>query len=438
MMVVLVGLPVSKEGAFVQPDWLQSLSVYRDRRMLALFFLGFSSGLPRLLVYSTLSFWLLAEGVSVESVGLFAATSTPYSLKFLWAPVLDRVGLGAWTDRIGIRRFWMLVTQFGLMASIGALASIQPGETPWLAALICVTISTVSASQDIVIDAYRVEILATEEQGAGAAVAVFGYRVAMLVSGAGALYFSVYSGSWSQTYALMAFLMGVGVVTTFLITEPEHEKRHLQPGIVEWFRDAVGGPLRSFLQRRSWLPILCFVVVYKLGDALAAAMTNPFLIELGFSEIQIADIAKTYGLVASIVGVFLGGLLVRRLGLFRSLLISGVLQLLSNLFFCWQAIEGHNANVLVVTIGMENLSGGCGTAAFVAYLSALCDRKYTATQYALLTALSSVLRTALSTTTGHLAVWLGWTAFFGWTAVAALPGIVLVVYLRAAIVEETG
>ena len=400
-------------------QWLQSLRVYLDSRMLALLALGFSSGLPRLLVYSTLTFWLLEEGLDIESVGLFAATALPYNLKFIWAPLLDRFQLPAIGDRLGLRRGWLLCIQLALAAAIAVLSFTQPGTEPLLCAMVAVIVSTLSASQDVVIDAYRVEILEDDEQGAGAAVAVFGYRLGMLVASAGALYLAAWSESWPTTYTVMSAAMVVGIAATLLTFEPEHpepDEDLVSP--LDHIRDAVWSPLADFTARRGWLLILCFVLLYKLGDALAGTMTNPFLVDLEFSNTQIANIAKSYGLVASIVGVVVGGTLVRKFGIIRALWVAGAVQLASNLMFSYQAFVGKDATVLIATIGIENLTGGLATAAFVAYLSALCNKRYTATQYALLTAFSSLLQTLASTSSGYLAASTGWFDYFILTTIA--------------------
>jgi PAT family beta-lactamase induction signal transducer AmpG len=405
-------------------NWLTSLRVYLDGRMLVLLGLGFSSGLPRLLVYSTLSFWLMEAGLEIESVGLFAATALPYNLKFLWAPLLDRVPLPLVGSRFGLRRGWLLVLQVALLVAIAALAVTEPAARPVGCAIAAIVVAAVSASQDVVIDAYRVEILEDDEQGAGAAAAVFGYRLGMLVASAGALYLAAWSGSWPVTYLVMAAFVGVGLAATVACNEPDRpEPPEPLEGLGDHVRDAVIGPLTDFAEKRGWLLILLFVLLYKLGDALAGTMTNPFLVELDFSKTDIANIAKTYGLIASIVGVFLGGALVRRVGIVAALWVAGFVQMASNLMFSYQASVGRDLSVLTATIGIEEFTGGLATAAFVAYLSALCNKRYTATQYALLTAISSLLQTVASTGSGYLAAGLGWWAYFAVTAVAALPGL---------------
>ena len=408
--------------------WLNSLAVYADRRMAALFFLGFSSGLPLLLTYATLTFWLLAEGLDIKSVGLFAATALPYSLKFLWAPLIDRVPLPLLGRWLGLRRGWLLLTQLGLMASIALLATTSPGEAPLLCALAALLVASLSASQDIVVDAYRIERLEDKEQGAGAAAAVFGYRMGMLAASAGALHIAGLSGDWQLTYLVMSALMLVGVLTTLLAAEPERDEP-LPPVDLEHLTDGVIGPFKNFASRKGWLLIALLVVLYKLGDALANTMVNPLLSELEFSEAVIANIGQTWGLGASILGIMAGGLIVRRWGIIGGLWVGGVLQMASNLMLTLQASVGQNVEVLTATMGVQNFTGGLGTAAFVAYLSALCNEKYTATQYALLTALAATLQTASASGAGFAVAWMGWELYFVATTFAALPGLILLYWL---------
>ncbi len=404
--------------------------------MIGLFFLGFASGLPRLLVYSTLTFWLMEVGLDIKAVGLFSATATPYNLKFLWAPLLDRLRIPVLAAWLGNRRAWMLVTQLGLVAAIAGLALTNPAASPLWTGILAITVATLSASQDVVIDAYRVELLEDEAQGSGAAMAVFGYRIAMLVAGAGALYLATWSGNWSTTYLIMAAFMGVGILTTLLVSRPPIElipesgfRTHIVDGII--------GPFRDFLTRPSWGLVVLFVLTFKLGDSLAGTMTNPFLIDIGFSKIEIADVSKVFGVFASLIGVSLGGLLVRRAGIIGALWVAGAVQLLSNFMFCLQAHLGKNLYSLIAMVGFENLTGGLGTAAFVAYLSSLCNKRYTATQYALLTAMSSVLHTILGMGTGYVVASLDWFWYFALTALIAVPGLVFLWLLRRAEAKDT-
>ncbi|HEY5720395.1 MAG TPA: AmpG family muropeptide MFS transporter [Gammaproteobacteria bacterium] len=429
--------------------WLAASAVYRDRRVLAVGFLGFSSGLPLALTFGTLTLWLAELGIDKTTIGLFALAGTPYTLKFLWAPLVDRVPLPWLTRRFGRRRGWMLATQVALMAGITLLGGSDPVAAPTLTALLALLVAFCSATQDIAIDADRVEILDERRYGAGAALVVLGYRIGMLASGAGALYAASFS-DWGTAYAIMAALMAVGVVTVLLNPEPavadspearaqaarvaafvaaRPDLRGRAGRALAWLHGAVVAPFAEFLARPGWLAVLGFVVLYKFGDALAGVMSGPFYVELGFSKIEIANVTKAFGLGATIAGGLLGGLLVSRHGIWRSLWACGLLQMLSNLMFVVQALAGHDLTVLTLTIGLENLAGGMGTAAFVAYLSSLCNVAYTATQYALLSSLAAFGRTLLSSSGGWLAVQLDWVGFFLLTTVAALPGLVLLWWL---------
>ncbi len=429
--------------------WLRSLSIYTDRRVLAILFLGFSSGLPLALTFGTLSIWLVEEGVTKTTIGLFALVGTPYTFKFLWSPLVDRMKLPFLSKYLGQRRGWTIFTQFFLILTIFCLGSVDPSEKPFLTALFAFLVVFCSASQDIVIDAYRVEILPEHQYGAGAAMIVLGYRIGMLVSGAGALYISSFFG-WYVAYSVMACLMIVGVITILLNPEPERQQskesaaldrkiadflinrpslKGKKAQLLAWLYGAVISPFAEFMSRRGWLFILLFILLYKFGDALAGVMSNPFFVELGFSKIEIANISKAFGLAATIIGGLIGGLLVSRLGILKSLFICGLLQMLSNLVFVLQAAVGYDLQVLVFTIGIENLSGGMGTAAFVAYLSSLCNVAYTATQYALLSSFMAFGRTLLSSSGGWLADNMNWVAFFLVTTAAALPGLMLLIWM---------
>ncbi|MCK4488302.1 MAG: MFS transporter, partial [Desulfobacterales bacterium] len=314
--------------------WLESCAVYADRRVVTILFLGFSSGLPLALTFGTLSIWLAEVGVSKTTIGLFALMGTPYTFKFLWAPLVDRMPVPYLTRRLGRRRGWAIVTQLALMATIAGMGATNPAARPGLTAVFALMVAFWSASQDIVIDAYRVEILEERQYGAGAAMIVLGYRIGMLVSGAGALYLATYVG-WFATYGLMTAFMIVGITTILLNPEPqvrksrdsiEQERRiaaylEARPNplgkrakALAWIYGAVISPFAEFMSRRGWLVILLFILLYKFGDALAGVMSNPFYVELGFTKIQIASISKAFGLAATIIGSVIGGVIVDRMG----------------------------------------------------------------------------------------------------------------------------
>ncbi|GHD39848.1 MFS transporter [Thalassobaculum fulvum] len=411
-----------------------TLTLYLRRRVLVVLLLGFSSGLPLLLSFSTLSTWMREVGVDLTSIGLFSLVGLPYTVKFLWAPAMDRLALPPLTGLLGRRRGWMLATQVMLIATLVGLGTTNPIASPLMMALFGVLVAFFSASQDIVIDAYRIESLEETEQGAGAAAYVLGYRVGILAAGAGALLLADSFG-WFHAYLAMAALMLVGLATVLLSPEPPAPALPAFAGegsaekAAAWFRDAVVAPFAEFLARPWALLTLLFILLYKLGDAFLGAMTNPFYIDVGFSKTEIAEVTKVFGLFALLGGLVVGGIMVRRLGLMWALLICGVLQAASNLVFAAQAAVGHEVWMLVITIGVENATGGMGTAAFIAYLSQLTNVAFTATQYALLSSFMAFGRTVLSSPSGWVAEQLGWVPFFVASTAIAVPGLALLVVL---------
>jgi PAT family beta-lactamase induction signal transducer AmpG len=400
-------------------------------RFLLIGLLGFFSGLPLALTASTLTAWLFDAQVDRAAIGLFAAVATPYALKFLWAPLLDGMALPVLTTKLGRRRGWLLLTQLLLTLALFAMSATNPAVNPWVTGLIAVIVAIFSATQDIVIDAYRVEYLAPDEQGTGAAWITFGYRIGMLTSGAGALALADYMG-WRGTYLVMALVMVLAIPLTLFAREPRvaPSDKKMADGFMPFFREFVVAPLHDFMTRRQWFAVLAFVVLYKLGDAFMGIMFNPFLRDLGFTKTQIAEVVKLYGLIATVIGTFAGGWMVARIGLFRTLLFCGLLHIATNLMLVIQAKLGADIHFLALSISLENFTGGMSTAAFVAYLSALCARHYTATQYALLSALAAFGRTWLSTPSGALAQAVGWPLFFTIASLMALPGLGLLVWLE--------
>jgi len=387
-----------------------------NRRIGVVVFLGFASGLPLALSRGTLQAWMAVENVDLATIGWFSLVAMPYTLKFLWAPFLDRFTL-PW---LGRRRGWIFMFQGGLLVFIAAMSVTSPARAPMMVALLALMIALLSASQDIVADAYRTDVLREPERGAGAAVFVTGYRVAMLVSGALALVFADRIG-WRMTYLIMAGLMAVGMAATLI--GPEPEERFRPPATLE---EAVAGPLREFFGRPGAWAFLGLIVLYKLGDAFAGSLTTAFLLRgPGFSLSEVGLINKGLGLAATIAGALFGGVLFARIGLYRSLMMFGVLQAVSNLSFMVLALTGKSYSLMVFAIGFENLAGGMGTASFVAFLMALCDHRFTATQYALLSALAAIGSVYAGPMSGILAKQFGWAVFFFLTFLAALPGLVL-------------
>lgn len=420
-----------------------------DRRVLSMLFLGFSSGLPFGVLAEPLSAWLAESGVSKTDIGLFALVSIPYSLKFLWAPLMDRVPLPILGRLFGRRRGWALLTQGALLAAIIAMGRSNPAADIWLTAAFALAVAFASASQDIVIDAYRVESLTETKLAAGAATAVFGWRLGQVGGGAAGLILADVL-PWSTVFAGMGMLVAVGIIAILVNPEPtppetreaaENEKRAEQflqrgrhlgrrlAGAMAWFYVAAIRPFSEFMTREGWLAALLFIMLYKFGDAVLAVMKVPFFLEIGFTKTEIAAIAKVFGFNAIIAGGFLGGLVLARFGIMRGLLICGVLMAASNLVFVGQAWAGPNPVMLAVTIAVENVTTGMGTTAFVAYLSSLCNANYTATQYALLTSLMAFSRTVLSSGAGWLADRMDWVTFFIITTLAALPGLALLLWM---------
>lgn len=406
-------------------SWRAALADFIDPRTARMLFLGFSSGLPMLLIYSTLSAWLKEEGIDKTTIGLFGAVSIAYSVKFLWTPLIDRLTiplLGRW---LGRRRSWMLVSQAGLAAALFGLGQTQPGVDFFPTLLWSCLVAFLSATQDMVIDAYRIEILSAEQLGAGAANVTLGYRVGMLVAGGGCLLIADQLG-WHAAYTVMALLMGVGLVTTLVVAEPAAgattaKKLDFRSGVIEPFLD--------FMRRPGWLLILLFVALYRYSDALLGNMANPFYLELGFTKTDIGLVSKVYGTALTAAGTFAGGLIYSRLGLARSLLVAGVAQAASNLFFVALAMKGPSISFLTLTISVENFASGFATVVFVAYLSSLCSVAYTATQYALLSSAAAVARTFLSSGGGWVADHVSWPMFFVITTLAGLPCLVLLLIL---------
>ena len=418
--------------------WRRAWAVYADPRMAILVGLGFSSGLPLLLVFSTLSAWLKEAGISKTQIGLFALVRIAYSFKFVWSPMVDRAQLPVLGALLGQRRSWMLLAQAGLIGAILGMAATDPASRPLVTAGWACLVAFASATQDIAIDAYRVELLAKEEQGAGAATLVMGYRFGMLASGAGALYLAEWYGGhgWSQAYQIMAALMLVGAATVLLAPRSAGGADVVQAGEREtwlaWVQRAVIAPFADFERRPGWLAILVFIILFKFGDALAGTMANPFYLEMGFTKPQIASVAKVFGLGATIVGGLMGGLLVARYGIVKTMLACGAVHVAANLMSVVQALHGNDLHLLMVTISLENLSGGMSTTAFVAYLSSLCNIAYTATQYALLTSLATFGRDLLASGSGWLADTLGWVGFFLLTTAIMVPPLVLFVWMTRA------
>ncbi len=453
--------------------------------------MGFSSGLPILLILKTLSAWLADVGVDKSTIGLFAFVFAPYTFKFIWAPFMDRMPLPPFTRIFGRRRGWLLPTQICLMIAIFGLGQTDPSIDPFLTALMAFLVAFFSASQDIVIDAYRIELLREDQLGAGAANVVTGYRIGMFVAGAVALYIADVAG-WSTAYAVMALLILVGVVTVLVTPEPEkpadeqdrddpkgdtavgtHASRTsiivalalssfiglvigdsygLRAGLTggvgaaivmaallavfgrsSTFRDGAVEPYRDFFKRNGVtiaIVILAFISLFKASDVLLTLMANPFYLEIGFTKSEIAWVSGTFGFFVTFGGAYLAGVMIYRIGILASLWISGILMMASNLMFALQAYVGAHYSLFHVTIFVENVSGGMGTTAFVAYLASLCNRRYTAVQYALLTSFMQMPgKFLIVPSSGFLVEQMGWISFFIASSLASIPALMLLWWL---------
>ena len=402
---------------------LQStFAVFARPKMLTLLLLGLSSGLPLYLTSQALQAWMTVEKVDLGAIGLFSLVAVPYSLKFIWSPLVDRYVPPVFSSWMGRRRSWLVLTQLALTVTIGAMFFQRPTQTLQALAINAILIAFFSATQDIVADAYRSDVLDDREMGAGAAVFVLGYRIALILTGSVAFIIADRL-SWPIAYALMAVLMAVNMGITLLAPEPEQDLETPQTLL-----DAVWRPFQDFVQRSGWLKaivILVFIVLYRYGDALLNNMATPFLLQTGFSQTDLGTIKGGMGLVATIVGTLLGGAILSQIGIARSLWIFGGLQALSNLFYWILANLGANYSFMVLTINVENFCTGLGTAGFIAFLMSLCNPKFSATQYALLSSLMAVSRDILVAPAGKLAEATGWPTFFLITLIAALPGLFL-------------
>jgi MFS transporter, PAT family, beta-lactamase induction signal transducer AmpG len=462
--------------------------VFASRKIAAMLALGFASGLPLALSAGTLQAWLTIEGIDIRTIGFFALVGLPYTFKFVWAPLVDRFE----PPFLGRRRGWLLITQLALALACVAMASVQPGTSIVAVGTIAVVIAFLSATQDIVFDAYRADLLDASERGAGAAVSVLGYRLAMLVSGGLALILADQWLGWPNMFRVMGALFGVMAVVTLLSPALESQGRlrsdarrewqgfiaMLAAGFATWFVlsktlgvvlpeapsrfeqltvDTVSlltafvialwaarrvgfpsfvEPWDAFFDRRRAVALLALIVFYKLGDAFAGTLSTAFLIRgAGFTVTEVGAVNKVLGLIATIVGALAGGALLTKLTLYRALVLFGILQAVSNFGYWLIAVMPKDYLLMAAAIGFENLCGGLGTAAFVAFLMSLTDQRFSAAQYALLSALAAVGRVYVGPAAGVMVEGLGWPVFFLFTVVAALPGLALLYWLRREVIQ---
>lgn len=390
-----------------------------SRRMLVMLLIGYSAGLPLLLIGSTLQAWMTNEGVDLTAIGLVSLLGLPYVLKFVWAPFLDRYQI----PFLGRRRGWMIVFQVLIAVSILGLSMSNPKDNISMVCVFAFLISLFSASQDVVLDAYRREIMPDEELGLASSVYVSGYRLAMLVSGAFALYLADRI-PWENVYQWMAILMCPSVLFTLIAPRESH---HIE--IPSNMKEAVVGPLKDFFTRDGAVLILIFILLYKVGDSMASNMTTPFILDIGYSKTDIATVAKTFGMIATIAGGIFGGTLMLRMNIRWALVIFGVFQAVSTVGFAFLPQMPHSISSLATVIAVENLASGMGTAAYAAYMASLTNKQFTATQYALLTALMGVPRVVLSSPTGWMSKVMGWETFFIFCTLIAVPGLLMMIPL---------
>lgn len=397
---------------------MEVLRALKTKRMFVILLLGFSSGLPLMLGYSTIKVWLRREGIDLSTIGYIGWVTIPYSINFIWAPLLDRFEI----LRFGRRKSWMLFAQVALALSIAGLGLFNPSESLGMVVVMGILISFFSATQDVAIDAYRREILPDKELGIGAAIHVYGYRTAMLVTSGLGLWVvdpETLGFSFGESFFMIAGFMLIGISASLFCSEPtEHQKRPQN------LKETVVDPFVDFLQRRGAIPILLFIFFFKFGDAIAGSMLNPFYVDIGFSNSDIAEVAKTFGFFSSMAGLFIGGSLIFRFGILKSLWVYGILQALSTASFAVLSVAGDNYGLFAGVVAFEDLSSGMGTAGLVAYMSGLTNKAFTATQYALLASLASLARTFFSGFAGEIVEAVSFTYFFILGSVFAIPGLV--------------
>ena len=416
---------------FNKKAWLKIFSHLKNKKLLTMFLLGFSAGLPLLLVFTTLSAWLRDENIVRSTIGFFGWVTIFYGLKFLWAPLIDSIKLPLIHNILGKRRSWLLLTQISIGIFLYLLATISPNSESLITFAICALfVSFFSASQDIVVDAYRIEIAPVESQGILTAGYQFGYRVAILVSGAGALYIAD-SYTWEISYKVMSSLMLIGIITTLMSSEPSEHKFKIDKSdnlIVAVF----WAPIKDFFSRyKNAILILIFIGVYRLSDLSMAVMANPFYLDIGFTLSQIATVTKVFGIAMTLIGAFFGGIIVLRYGVKQPLFYGSIMIALTTLMFVIQSIFGNNMNLFILTIALDNFTGGFAGTVFIAYLSSLTDPKYTATQYALFSSLMLVPGKFLSGFSGLIVDNFGYSELFLISASLGIPAIIISYYLNS-------
>ncbi|HMA16180.1 MAG: AmpG family muropeptide MFS transporter [Bacteroidota bacterium] len=448
------------DGGAKRRSWAEAFAVYLHPRVIGMLFLGFSAGLPFLLLFSTLSFWLREVGVSLATIGLFSWVGITFSIKVFWAPVVDRLAVPPFTTLLGKRRGWMLLAQIGIAAGLLGIAYTDPATDLETIVYFALLVAFASATQDIAIDAYRIEAVEKSLQGAMAGTYQVGYRFGLIAAGAGALYIAQFT-SWPTAYTVMAMLVGIGMATVLVIREPEvvrdqatllreaallrriegeGEHQGAVHRLIAWFSGAVVSPLVDFFVRNGSfaLVILAFVGLYRLSDITLGVMANPFYVDLGFTKEQIANIAKLYGVIATLAGALAGGILVARIGLLKSLLIGAIMVAATNLVFALLAVTGPDILMLTAAITADNVSAGLAGSVFIAYLSSLTNTAYTATQYALFSSLFTLPGKIVAGGSGYIVESVGYVNFFYYASALGIPAILLVLYLMYHYRQQAG
>jgi PAT family beta-lactamase induction signal transducer AmpG len=385
--------------------------------------------LPLALILSTLKALLVDKNFDLKTIGFFSLISLPYSLKIFFAPIIDSCQVPYLTRLLGQRRSWIILTQIVLVIAIALLGIAGEMGDLFFITIFAFLVAFASASQDIVIDGYRIELIEQENQALAASFYTYGYRIGLLISGAFALFLSD-NVSWKIVYFAMSCFMTIGIITILLSKETRQNWQKKNYNFISWFKNFVIAPIVDFAKKPRWYFILAFIICFKLGDVFAGNLTTPFLLALEFSKTEIATIVKTFGLFATLLGVFCGGVLAKKIGIYKSLWIAGSAQMLSNLAFSYLAQIGHNDEVLYFVIFAENFSGGIGDSVFIAYLSALCNISFSATQYATLASFATLARSVFSSSAGIIAAEIGWYQFFIFSTFLAIPGLIFLWILR--------
>jgi MFS transporter, PAT family, beta-lactamase induction signal transducer AmpG len=425
-------------GFAEKPSWRESLRVYREPASLRMFALGFSAGLPLLLVFGTLSFWLREAGVDRAKIGFISWVTLMYAFKWCWSPLVDRLPIPFLTNALGRRRSWLIVAQIGVVIGLIGMAFSDPKQSVSGIVWFALMVAFFSATQDIALDAFRIESGDKERQSALSATYQMGYRIAMIWAGAGVLTIAARAevanpqnydvNAWKVAYFVMAASMLVGFITVLFTKEPAPQAFKPARNVGEWFETALIEPFADFFRRYGWHAalILALIATYRISDIVMGIMANPFYVDMGYTKDEVAAITKLYGVIMTLVGAFVGGVLSMKFGLMRTLMLGAILSAASNLLFAWLSTLGHNVHALTVVISIDNLSAGIASTAFIAYMSSLTNISYSATQYALLSSMMLLLPKWIAGFSGVAVNAIGYSSFFVSTALLGVPVLILI------------